>query len=325
MLILSETESEAEGMTVIALQGRDFISVNDWSHEELVEALDLADHLKARLKLGLRDEPLKGKSLGMYFAKASTRTRLSFEVGIQQLGGQGLFLSAADLQLRRGESIADTARIFSRFLDGIMIRTFSHQDVLDLAAWAEIPVINGLTDEEHPCQAMADLMTIRERKGRLAGLKLAYVGDGNNMAHSLMDAGAKFGMQVVVAAPEGYAPDSRRVEQAKAVATRHGGAIEVVTDPAEAVAGADAVYTDVWVSMGQEEEAAQRLKAFAGYEVTPQLMALAHPQALFMHCLPAHRGEEVAAEVIDGPQSVVFDEAENRLHLQKAIMALTMT
>jgi len=311
-------------VTVITLKGRDFISLHDWSRDELEEVLELAQWQKARLKEGIRDEPLKGKQLGMYFAKPSTRTRLSFEVGIRQLGGDALFLSAQDLQLRRGESIADTARVMSRFLDGIMIRTFSHQDVVELAEWATIPVINGLTDEEHPCQVMADLMTALERFGALGGLKLAYVGDGNNMAHSLMDGGAKFGMHVVVASPDGYKPDPAKVARAQATAARHGGKIEVVTDPVEAVTGAHVVYTDVWASMGQEDEAEQRKWAFAGYQVTPELMRRAAPEAVFMHCLPAHRGEEVAAEVIDGPQSVVFDEAENRLHAQKAIMTLIM-
>ncbi|MFZ5826760.1 MAG: ornithine carbamoyltransferase [Bacillota bacterium] len=311
-------------MKVMALKGRDFISVHDWSRDELAEALDLAQWLKERQKLGLREEPLKGKTLGMYFAKPSTRTRLSFEVGIQQLGGYGLFLSAADMQLRRGETIADTARVMSRYLDGIMIRTFAHNDVVELAQWADIPVINGLTDEEHPCQVMADLLTIRERFGPLGGLKMAYVGDGNNMAHSLMDGGAKFGMHVVIGCPEGYTPDPDRVARAREVAARYGGLIEVVQDPAAAVTGANVVYTDVWTSMGQEEESARRLAAFAGYQIDEQLMSLADPGAIFLHCLPAHRGEEVAAEVIDGPQSVVFDQAENRLHAQKAIMALIM-
>lgn len=311
-------------MKGMALKGRDFISLHDWSRDELEEVLTLAQWQKARLKEGIRDEPLKGKQLGMYFAKPSTRTRLSFEVGIQQLGGRGLFLSADDLQLRRGETIADTARVMSRFLDGIMIRTFAHQDVTELARWATVPVINGLTDEEHPCQVMADLLTILERFGTLEGIKLAYVGDGNNMAHSLMDGGAKFGMHVTVASPEGYQPDPVRVTRAQETAERHGGLVEVMTDPAEAVRGAHVVYTDVWVSMGQEQEAERRRAAFRGYQVTEGLMRLAAPDAVFLHCLPAHRGEEVAAEVIDGPQSAVFDEAENRLHAQKAIMTLIM-
>lgn len=307
-------------MKVMALKGRDFISIHDWSRDELAEALDLAQWLKERLKLGLREEPLKGKTLGMYFAKPSTRTRLSFEVGIQQLGGYGLFLSAADLQLRRGESIADTARVMSRYLDGIMIRTFAHADVVELARWADIPVINGLTDEEHPCQVMADLLTIKEKLGRLSGLKMAYVGDGNNMAHSLMDGGAKFGMHVVIACPEGYAPDPARVNRAKEAAAKYGGQIEVVHDPLEAVAGANVVYTDVWTSMGQEEESARRLRAFQGYQVDAQLMSAADPGAIFLHCLPAHRGEEITSDVMDGARSIIFEQSENRLHAQKALL-----
>lgn len=308
----------------VTYKGKDFLSLHDWSREELELALETAQTLKLRQTLGMADQPLRGKTLGMYFSKASTRTRISFEVGIQQLGGYGLFLSASDLQLRRGETIADTARVFSRYLDGIMIRTFAHSDVVDMALYADIPVINGLTDLEHPCQVMADLLTIREKKGQLEGLKLTYVGDGNNMAHSLMDGGAKFGMHVVIACPEGYEPDPVMVARAKAVAAEHGGLIEVVHDPVSAAASADVIYTDVWASMGQEAEAVDRAKRFMGFQVDQHLMSVAHPEAIFMHCLPAHRGEEVSAEVIDGPQSVIFDEAENRLHAQKAIMALIM-
>lgn len=308
----------------VSLTGRDFLSLHDWSREDLEQVLETAGALKARHKMGMQDQPLRGKTLGMYFAKASTRTRLSFEVGIYQLGGHGLFLSAADLQLRRGETIADTARVFSRYVDGIMIRTFSHADVVELAEHADIPVINGLTDMEHPCQVMADFLTIQEKKGRLSGLKLTYVGDGNNMAHSLMDGGAKFGMHVVIACPDGYEPDPAVLARAQKVAASHGGLVEVVRDPVAAARGADVVYTDVWTSMGQEAEVAVRLSAFNGYQVNDHLMSFAHTDAIFMHCLPAHRGEEVSASVIDGPRSVVFDEAENRLHVQKAIMALTM-
>jgi len=308
----------------VALKGKDFLSLHDWTRAELEYVLEVARQFKLRKLAGMVEQPLKGKTLGMYFSKASTRTRLSFEVGIQQLGGTGLFLSAADLQLRRGESIADTARVFSRYLDGIMIRTFAHSDVVEMAQYADIPVINGLTDQEHPCQVMADLLTIQEKKGRLSGLKLAYVGDGNNMAHSLMDGGAKFGMHVAVACPPGYEPAPAIVDRAVSVAAAHGGKVEVLHDPVTAVRGADVVYTDVWASMGQEAESAERMARFQGYQVNAKLMALAHPSAIFMHCLPAHRGEEVTADVIDGPQSVVFDEAENRLHAQKAIMALIM-
>lgn len=306
------------------LKGRDFLSIHDWSREELEQILDTAQMLKLRQKMGIADQPLRGKTLGMYFAKASTRTRVSFEVGIHQLGGYGLFLSSADLQLRRGETIADTARVLSRMLDGIMIRTFAHEDVVELARWADIPVINGLTDLEHPCQVMADLMTIKEKKGHLAGLKMVYVGDGNNMAHSLMDGGAKLGMHVVVACPEGYSPDPKVVDRAANVADQYGGSVQVVHDPLAAAQDADVVYTDVWASMGQEAEAAERMKHFHGFQVNEELMARTNPGSLFMHCLPAHRGEEVSAEVIDGPHSVIFDEAENRLHAQKAIMALVL-
>ena len=304
------------------LKGRDFLTIHGWSRDELTKALDLADEQKAQLKAGQLVQPLRGKTLGMIFAKASTRTRLSFEVGMFQLGGHALFLSGNDLQLRRGESIPDTARVFSRYVDGIMIRTFAQADVEELAAWASIPVINGLTDLHHPCQILADLMTIREKKGTLSGLKLAFVGDGNNMAHSLMEGGAKFGMHVVIACPEGYDPDPAIVARARQDALASGARIEVVHDAREAAAGADVVYTDVWASMGQEAEAAARKAVFAPFQVNSPLMDLAHGDAIFMHCLPAHRGEDVTDAVIDGPQSVVFDEAENRLHAQKALLTL---
>lgn len=300
----------------VSLKGRDFLTVYDWTTEELDQVLATADLLKMRQKTGIVDQPLKGRTLGMIFTKNSTRTRLSFEVGIYQLGGYGLFLSANDLQLRRGETIADTARVLSRYLDGIMIRTFAHKDVTDLAEYASIPVINGLTDWQHPCQAMGDLMTIREKKRRLEGLKLVYLGDGNNVAHSLMEAGAKFGMEVVVACPKGYEPDP--------VVVGRTGARVVAGEPETAVDGADVIYADVWASMGQEAEAQERAKVFQPYQVNAKLMALAKKDALFMHCLPAHRNDEVTDEVMDGPNSVVWDQAENRLHVQKAIMALVM-
>jgi len=303
-------------------KGRDFLSLHDWSRLELEQILALAEELKLRRRAGLSDQPLAGKTVGLYFAKPSTRTRVSFEVGVHQLGGSALFLSAADLQLRRGETVADSARVLSRYLDGIVIRTFSHQEVEEWAAYSDVPVINGLTDQEHPCQVMADLLTIREKKGRLDGLRLAYVGDGNNMAHSLMDGCAKFGMHITVACPPGYEPSREVVERAAAAAAESGGSVRVTTDPREAAEGADVVYTDVWASMGQEDEAEQRRAVFGPYQVNRALMNLAKPDAIFMHCLPAHRGEEVTAEVMDGPQSVVFDEAENRLHAHKAIMAL---
>ncbi|MGE5591636.1 MAG: ornithine carbamoyltransferase [Bacillota bacterium] len=307
------------------LKGRDFLTVHEWSREDLEQLLDTAALLKMRQKMGLIDRPLEGKTLGMIFSKPSTRTRLSFQVGIYQLGGQGLFLSASDLQLRRGETVADTARVLSRYLDGIMIRTSAHADVEELAHYAIIPIINGLTDWQHPCQAMGDLMTIREKKGRLAGVKLAYVGDGNNVCHSLLEAGAKFSMHVAVACPPGYEPDRAVAARAQADAEAHGGRIEILPGNVEAaVSGADAVYTDVWASMGQESEAAAKAAALADYQVNDSLLALARPDAIFLPCLPAHRGEEVTDSVMDGPHSAVWDEAENRLHLQKALMALVM-
>lgn len=312
------------GATMTTPKGRDFLSLHDWSRTELEQILKLAEELKLRRRSGLSDQPLAGKTVGLYFAKPSTRTRVSFEVGVQQLGGSALFLSAADLQLRRGETVADSARVLSRYLDGIVIRTFSHQEVEEWAAYADVPVINGLTDLEHPCQVMADLLTIREKKGRLDGLRLAYVGDGNNMAHSLMDGCAKFGMHIAVACPAGYEPNREVVERAAAAAAESGGSVRVTRDPREAAEGADVIYTDVWASMGQEDEAEQRKAKFGPYQVNRALMNLAKQDAIFMHCLPAHRGEEVTAEILDGPQSVIFDEAENRLHAHKAIMALVI-
>lgn len=300
----------------VTLKGRDFITIYDWTAEELDQMLSTADLLKMRQKMGLQDQPLRGKTLGMIFTKSSTRTRLSFEVGIYQLGGMGLFLSANDLQLRRGETIADTARVLSRYLDGIMIRTFAHKDVEDLAAYASIPVINGLTDWQHPCQAMGDLMTIREKKRRLDGLKVAYLGDANNVAHALMEAGAKFGMEIIIGCPRGYEPDPKVLART--------GARVIVGEPETAIDGADVVYADVWTSMGQETEAIERARIMHPYQINRELMALAKPDAIFLHCLPAHRGEEVLDEIMDGPQSAVWDQAENRLHIQKAIMALTM-
>ncbi|HPT67328.1 MAG TPA: ornithine carbamoyltransferase [Bacillota bacterium] len=307
-----------------SLKGRDFISLHDFTADEIRLFLETAQRLKHGQKLGETIQPLKGKTLGMIFTKASTRTRVSFEVGMIQLGGHPLFLSGNDLRLRRGEPIADTARVLSRYLDGIMIRTYDHQDVLDLAKYATIPVINGLTDLLHPCQVLADLLTIQEKKNRLAGLRWAYIGDGNNMAHSIMFGGAKMGMDVVIASPDGYKPNPVIVAQAQADANANGGRVTVVTSPQEAIKDADVVYTDVWASMGQEEEQEVRAKAFQGYQVNKENLALAKPDAIVLHCLPAHRGEEITDEVIEGPQSMVFDEAENRLHAQKAILALVM-
>lgn len=307
-----------------SFQGRDFLSLYDYTPEEIHYLLDVAMDLKYKQQNGIPHPYLAGKTLGMIFQKNSTRTRVSFEVGMYQLGGMALFLSANDLQIGRGEPIRDTARVLSRYLDGIMIRTYSHDEVLELAEYAGIPVINGLTDLLHPCQALADLMTIKEYKGQLAGLKMAYIGDGNNMAHSLMYGGAKMGMHVAVASPAGYTPDDTVTKQAAAVAAETGGSISITGDINEAAKDADVIYTDVWASMGQEEEAARRRKAFAGYQVNQELLQLAKPDVIVLHCLPAHRGEEITDEVIEGPHSVVFDEAENRLHAQKAIMALLM-
>lgn len=306
------------------LQGRDFICLHDFTVTEVREMLDVADRLKAQLKKGVTHHLLQGKTLGMIFRKSSTRTRVSFEVGIYQLGGQGLFLSSNDIQLGRGEPILDTAQCLSRFVDGIMIRTFAHEEVLELAEHSSVPVINGLTDLLHPCQVLADLQTIRENKGELKGLKMAFVGDGNNMVHALMFGAAKTGMHFSVASPEGYKPDPGIVELARKDAEETGSKIEIVSDPLEAVAGADVLLTDVWASMGQEQEQKAREKAFAGYQLNPKTTAGAKADYIFLHCLPAHRGEEVTTEIIDGPHSKIYDEAENRLHAQKAIMALVM-
>ena len=299
------------------------LSIHDLSTDDVAEILSLAAEVKAHPEKFAT--ALAGKTLGMIFQKSSTRTRVSFEVGMYQLGGSALFLSANDIQLGRGESISDTAQVLSRYLDAIMIRTYEHQDVVDLARLGSIPVINGLDDLLHPCQALADLQTIHERFGDLAGRKLAYIGDGNNVAHSLLLAGAKAGVNVSVATPPGYEPKADVFEMAHVDATETGATLEVVTDPKSAVAGADAVYTDVWASMGQEDEQQARVQAFKGYQVTADLMARAKPSAIFLHCLPAHRGEEVAANVIDGPQSAVFGQAENRLHAQKAVLVKLLT
>lgn len=305
-------------------QGRDFISLHDFSQTEIQYMLKVASELKAEKKAGIPHPILQGKSLGMIFTKSSTRTRVSFEVGMFQLGGHALFLSGRDIQLGRGETIADTARVLSRMVDGIMIRTYSHQEVKELAEYATIPVINGLTDLLHPTQVLADLLTIQEHKGRLAGLKLVYVGDGNNMAHSLMFGAGKMGLHVVIASPQGYKPDPEITAMAQADAKANGGLVEVIDDPILAVKGADVLYTDVWASMGQEEEAEIRKAAFAGYQINTESLKAANAGAIVLHCLPAHRGEEITAEVLEGEQSVVFDEAENRLHAQNAIMALVM-
>ena len=303
-----------------SLKGRDYLTIADFSQEEVWSLLELARDLKAKQKAGLPHQLLKGKTLAMIFQKASTRTRVSFETAMFHLGGLAMFLSKNDLQMGRGEPIEDTARVLSRYVDGILIRTYSHQEVLDLARYADVPVINGLTDDFHPTQALADLLTIWEHKDTLAGLKLAYVGDGNNVAHSLLLAGALVGMHVAVACPQGYEPNPAVVEKAKALAESPE-QIQLLREPEEAVRGAQVLYTDVWASMGQEAEAAQRRKVFTRYQINRELLAMAEPEAIVMHCLPAHRGEEITEEVIEGPQSVVFDEAENRMHAHKAILA----
>ncbi|HUR00560.1 MAG TPA: ornithine carbamoyltransferase [Gemmatimonadaceae bacterium] len=292
---------------------RDFLAIPDYSKDELLALFDLAE----RMRNGTyTDKPLAGKSLAMIFMKSSTRTRVSFEVGTWQLGGHALFLSPRDVQLGRGEPVADTARVLSRYVDGIMIRTYSHAEVQELAKYATVPVINGLTDLLHPCQILADVLTIRQHLGGLDRKKVAWIGDGNNMANSWINAAYRLGFDLTLACPEGYDPDAEILKRAQGVAN-----VRVVRDPAEAADGADVINTDVWASMGQESEQAVREKAFSGYIVDEALMKRAKATAIFLHCLPAHRGEEVAAEVIDGPQSCVWDEAENRLHIQKAIMA----
>lgn len=307
------------------LKGKDMLSIHDLSVDEVQEILALAKELKAKQKAGVPHEILKGKMLGMIFEKSSTRTRVSFETGMYQLGGQALFLSNRDLQLGRGEPIRDTARVLSRYLDGIMIRTFGHDRVEELAKWADIPVINALTDLLHPCQVLTDLLTIEEYKGKnLKGLKMAYVGDGNNMTNSFLYGCAKVGMTFVAATPEDYRPDETVVKNAFEDAKETGAELSLVTDPKEAVKDADIVVTDTWASMGQEAEHEARKKIFAPYQVNKELLKGADKRVIVMHCLPAYRGEEITEEVLEANADVIFDEAENRLHTQKAIMALTM-
>ncbi|WP_226644615.1 ornithine carbamoyltransferase [Mesobacillus subterraneus] len=304
----------------IDLKGKDLLTLADLEPQEILTLLDKAITLKEKTLNKQFDQPLKGKILGMIFDKSSTRTRVSFEVGMIQLGGSALYLNGSDLQLGRGETVSDTAQVLSQYLDGIMIRTFSHKSVEDLAANADIPVINGLTDLYHPCQALADLLTVYEKKGKLKGLKLAYIGDGNNVAHSLMIACTKVGMDVYIASPQGYFPNEEVTAQCKEFARESGANLVITDSPEEAVDAADIIYTDVWTSMGQENENEQRLKDFSQFQVNGKLLELANEDYLFMHCLPAHRGEEVTAEVIDGAHSVVFEQAGNRLHAQKALL-----
>jgi ornithine carbamoyltransferase len=305
----------------LGLTGRSFLTVHDFTPAEVGALLDLAGELKARHKRGQREHLLDGRAVGMIFTKTSTRTRISFEVGIEQLGAQPLFLNANDIQLRVGETIKDTAHVLSRYVDAIMVRTFAQQDVVELAEHGSIPVINGLTDDHHPCQAMADALTMREHVGELKGRKVVYSGDGNNVAHSLMEVGAKTGMHVVVCTPEEYGPKGWAVETARADAVATGATVELTSDLRAAVRGADVIYTDTFTSMGQETEHDLRLKALAAYQVNRDVLAAAGPQVRVMHCLPAHWGEEITEDVLYSSQSVVFDQAENRLHAQKAIMA----
>jgi len=292
---------------------RHFLAIPDFSRQEIDRLFGLAESMRTG---AYTKKPLAGKSLAMIFLKSSTRTRVSFEVGTWQLGGHALFLSSRDVQIGRGEPIPDTARVLSRYVDGMMIRTFAQSDVEQLARYSSVPVINGLTDLLHPCQVLADILTVRQRFGTYEGRKVAWIGDGNNMANSWINAACRLGFELALACPQGYDPDPTILERAQ-----RDGKVTLVRDPNEAVAGAHVVNTDVWASMGQEQEQAERAKAFAGYQVDASLMKRAARDAIFLHCLPAHRGEEVTAEVIDGPQSCVFEEAENRLHIQKAIMA----
>ena len=303
------------------MKNKHLLKLLDLSREEIYEILDLADQLKYDQKHGIPHEVLKGKTLAMIFSKNSTRTRVSFEVGMFQLGGHALFLSNSVSQIGRGEPVQDTARVLSRYCDGIMIRTFDQQEVEDLAKYGSIPVINGLTDFCHPCQVLADLMTIREHKAKLEGLKLCYIGDGNNMANSIIVGGLKCGMDVAIASPSGYTPDQQVLDFAKTVTDA---SFTLTSDPMEAAKDADVIFTDVWASMGQEQEKAQREKAFVGYQVNDDLMAVAKSDCMVQHCLPAHRGEEITEAVFEAHAGEIFDEAENRLHAQKAVMALLM-
>jgi ornithine carbamoyltransferase len=306
----------------VHLKGRDFLRVNDWEPDDLRTVLELAERLKGRQRQRIPHEHLEGRTLGMIFQKPSTRTRVSFEVGIAQLGGVGLHLAAGDLQLGRGETIRDTATVLSRYLDAIMIRTYRQADLDELAEHADVPVINGLTDEFHPCQALADVMTIGERLGELGGVRVVYVGDGNNVCHSLMVACAKLGMQFVAATPEGYEPSAEVVGWARQAAGRSGGSVEVFHDAPAAAERADVLYTDVWTSMGQDEERERRLRDLRDYAIDERLVSLMSDRGIVLHCLPAHYGEEITEDVLYGPRSAVWDQAENRLHAQKALMAL---
>ena len=300
--------------------GKDLLTLETIPRKHMFRLLQIAQELKANPQPERSSQLLKGLTLGLIFEKPSTRTRVSFEAGMNQLGGQALFLSSEKIQLSRGESLADTAMVLSRYLDGLVIRTFEQSTLEEWARYSTIPVINGLTDLSHPCQALADLMTILEKKGSLKGMKLAYLGDGNNIANSLIEAGAKVGMHIAIGCPPDYMPNAEIVKKSREEANETGAVIEVASDPAEAARNADALYTDVWTSMGQEEEQAQRLNTLSPYQLNEAIVAVAKSDAIILHCLPAHRGEEITEEVIDGPQSAVLDQAENRLHVQKAIL-----
>ncbi len=308
----------------VRLKGRSLDSLSHLTKEEIEQILKTSELLKLQLLRGEEHPLLKGKTLAMIFEKPSTRTRVSFEVGMWQLGGYALYLSASDLQLGRGEPVADTAQVLSRYVDGIMARVFAHQTILDLAKYSRAPVMNGLSDFTHPCQGLADLFTIYEKKGRLSGLRLAYVGDGNNVAHSLLYGCSKMGLNITLACPKNYEPNPEVVLKAKEEGKKNGSEVRVTKDPKEAVKGADIVYTDVWASMGKEKEHEERIRVFKPYQVNGKLVKEAREDYIFMHCLPAHRGEEVTDEVADSENSVIFDQAENRLHTQKAVMALIM-
>ena len=315
---------EVQLKPVASLKGKDLLTLLDYTSQEVQDLVSFATQLKKVTKEGKCPRLLEGKTLGMIFEKSSTRTRVSFEVGMQQLGGYGMYMNARDMQIGRGEPISDTGHVLSGYLDGIMIRANSHEMVKELAEHASIPVINGLTDIYHPCQALADLETIIENKGSFEGLKVAYIGDGNNVAHSLVIACAHVGMDVAVATPAGYECDGSIIEKAEAIAAVNGSTVMVTTDPVAAVKDADVIYADVWTSMGQEEETQQRLIDFEGYQINDELVAHAKPDYMFLHCLPAHREEEVSSSVIDGPNSYIYEQAENRLHAQKAVLVSLM-
>ena len=308
----------------VSLKGRHFLKLQDFTKEELIQILDAADFIKMRTKLGIREEILGGKTLAMIFEKSSTRTRVSFEVGMAQLGGNALHLSARDIQIGRGETVPDTTRTLARYVDGIMIRTYGQEIVEEMARFSTVPVINALTDEHHPCQVMADLQTMREKFHRLEGLKLAYVGDAANVANSLLEGCSILGIDISLACPKGYQPTDEMIAQAYKNAEKSGAKVVITESIEEAVKDADALYTDIWVSMGKEEESKKRFEDLKDYQINKEVLAMAKRDAIVMHCLPAHRGEEITDDVLEGPQSVVFDEAENRLHAQKAIMALIM-